>query len=97
MPTRGCVILSLAGRDRGRLLAVLAVDPDGFLRVADGKERPVTRPKRKNPRHTADTGQRLEESLMATNRALRRALALAGAAKALPSSGTDGLNTGGGY
>lgn len=42
--------------------------------VADGKERPIQRPKRKNPRHVAQTRRTLGEKAMATNRELRRAL-----------------------
>lgn len=75
MLQRGRVVLSLAGRDKDRLLAVLAVDPAGYLLVADGKERPLERPKRKNPRHVAQTRRVLGEAAMATNRELRRALA----------------------
>ena len=52
MLTRGCVILSLAGRDKGRLMAVLQIDTDGTLWVADGKERPLARPKRKTVSYT---------------------------------------------
>ena len=98
MLTRGCVILSLAGRDKGRLMAVIKADTDGTLWVADGKERPLARPKRKNPRHAAEIRRRLEESSMATNRELRRALALIGGGEpAYRPSGRDGSNTGGGY
>ena len=74
MLQRGRVVLSLAGRDKDRLMAVLAVEPDGYLMVADGKERPIQRPKRKNPRHVAQTRRTLWEKAMATNRELRRAL-----------------------
>ena len=73
MLQRGRVVLSLAGRDKDRLMAVLAVEPDGYLMVADGKERPIQRPKRKNPR-VAQTRRTLGEKAMATNRELRRAL-----------------------
>lgn len=66
MLQRGRVVLSLAGRDKDRLLAVLAVDPAGYLLVADGKERPLERPKRKNPRHVAQTRRVLGEAAMAT-------------------------------
>ena len=43
----GRVVVSLAGRDKGRLLAVTGVNEKGVL-VCDGKERPVERPKLKN-------------------------------------------------
>ena len=75
MLQRGRVVLSLAGRDKDRLMAVLGEAPDGGVLVADGKERPLQRPKRKNPRHAALAGCTVSEAAMATNRELRRALA----------------------
>ena len=71
---RGCVVRSLAGKDKNRLLVVVAPDGQAVL-LADGKGRPLERPKRKNVRHVALTALRLSESEMATNRGLRRALA----------------------
>jgi ribosomal protein L14E/L6E/L27E len=73
MLEEGSVVVSLAGKDKNALLAVVTIAPDGLL-VADGRHRPVQRPKRKNPRHVADTGRRLTRERMATNRELRRAL-----------------------
>lgn len=71
---RGCVVRSKAGRDRGNFLAVLAVEEDRLV-VADGKERPIERPKRKNVRHVAGTLVRLDEETLEANGRLRRALA----------------------
>ncbi len=56
------------------MLAVLKVTPEGVW-VADGRKRPIERPKRKNPRHLVPTGACVDETSMATNRELRRALA----------------------
>ena len=70
------MVVSTAGRDGGQMLAVLRAGSDG-LWLADGKRRPLGRPKRKNPRHIRATGLTLAESAMATNRELRRALAAA--------------------
>ncbi|MBO4894691.1 MAG: KOW domain-containing RNA-binding protein [Clostridia bacterium] len=70
----GRVVVSLAGRDKGRLLAVTGVSEKGVL-VCDGKERPVERPKLKNVKHLRALDIRLEEEKLATNRALRKALA----------------------
>ena len=74
---KGSVVVSLSGKDKDSLLAVLAVvdTEEGRVLVADGKHRPVERPKKKNPLHVRDTGQLLAEDTMATNRAIRRALA----------------------
>ena len=74
MLEKGSVVRSLAGRDKDRLLAVMAITDDA-VRVCDGKERPLENPKRKNPRHLADTGLRLPPEAAVSNRALRKALA----------------------
>lgn len=71
---RGRVVVSLAGRDEGQTMAVLRAQ-GAAVWVADGKRRPLERPKRKNARHVAAVASRLEEPSMATNRELRRALA----------------------
>ena len=74
MLQRGQVVRSAAGRDAGRLMAVLAAGEEGVW-IADGRERPLQRPKRKNPRHVVPEKAGLDEPSMATNRELRRALA----------------------
>lgn len=78
MLKRGSVVISLRGRDSERMMAVLEVTPDGVW-VADGRKRPIQRPKCKNPRHVAPVGAVVGESSMATNRELRLALAAAAA------------------
>ena len=47
---QGTVVMSTAGRDKGYLLCVVG-EEDGYVLLCDGKERPLERPKRKNPRH----------------------------------------------
>lgn len=49
---KGMVVRSLAGRDKGYLLVFLGYEGEVAL-VADGRERPLERPKKKNPRHLA--------------------------------------------
>lgn len=73
MLERGTVVYSAAGRDKGRLLAVVGTD-NGWVFVCDGKERPLHRAKRKNPRHLIRTEYRLDEESLATDLKLRRAL-----------------------
>ena len=46
----GTVVKSLAGRDKGYLLCVVG-EEGGCILVCDGKERPLGRPKKKNPKH----------------------------------------------
>ncbi len=70
---KGQVVRSLAGRDKGFLLAVVSAD-GGAVTLADGKRRPLERPKAKNVRHIVATPARLTSEQMATNRGLRRAL-----------------------
>lgn len=73
MLERGAIVLSLSGRDKGRLLAVVE-GGEKSVRVCDGKERPVERPKLKNIRHLEPTGKRLGDEELKTNRALKKAL-----------------------
>ena len=73
MLERGTVVCSTAGRDNGRLLAVVGTD-NGWVFVCDGKERPLHRAKRKNPRHLIRTEYRLDEESLATDLRLRRTL-----------------------
>jgi hypothetical protein len=47
---------------------------DGLILVADGKARPLERPKRKNCRHLLKTGRSLNEEEIISNKSLRRAL-----------------------
>ncbi len=73
---RGRVVKSTAGRDSGKLLAVMQADEKTVL-VCDGKERPVDRPKRKNIRHIVPTRIILTEDELRGNKALKKALASA--------------------
>ena len=75
------IVRSNAGRDKGKLFAVLAVEGE-YLLLADGKSRKVESPKRKKRRHvlfvSADE-TRLAEKIKCeekiTNSELRRTLA----------------------
>ena len=44
------VVISTAGRDKGELFYVIA-EEDQFLLLANGKDRPLDRPKRKKRKH----------------------------------------------
>ena len=70
---KGSVVRSMAGRDKGNLLCVVG-ESDKFFILADGKERPLQKPKRKNKKHVAATGLGLSEQQMSANKALKRAL-----------------------
>ena len=73
---RGEVVISLMGRDKNTLLAVMDSN-EQFVYVCDGKARPLHNPKRKNPRHIVSAGQILSESDLLSNRSLKKALAIA--------------------
>lgn len=70
---KGCVVKSVAGHDGGRFYVVLSL-ADGFAVIADGKERKLERPKRKNLRHLRPTNTVLDVETLTTNNKLRRAL-----------------------
>lgn len=66
----GSVVAANAGRDKGRYFVAVAAG-GGFVYIADGKERRLEKPKRKNAKHISPAGARVElEGL--TNRKLRR-------------------------
>ncbi|MBP3854653.1 MAG: KOW domain-containing RNA-binding protein [Ruminiclostridium sp.] len=69
---KGTVVISRAGRDKGYPLAVVGFE-DKFVLVADGKERPLSRPKKKNPMHLAVTKKTVSVEGV-SDKALRRAL-----------------------
>lgn len=73
MPEYATLALSLSGRDKDQLLAVVREDDRGVW-LADGKRRPLERPKCKNPRHIRLLPDSISREAMTTNRALRRAL-----------------------
>jgi ribosomal protein L14E/L6E/L27E len=65
----GTIVISKAGRDKGRYAVVVGYD--GYALIADGKERPLANPKRKNPKHITLTDQTVNiENL--TDKQLRR-------------------------
>ena len=75
------IVRSDAGRDKGKLFVVLAVEGE-YLLLADGRSREVESPKRKKRRHVlfvAEDESRLSEKIKGeeriTNSELRRTLA----------------------
>ena len=73
LPARGTIICSKAGRDNGKFMIVLGSEK-GMILVADGKERPLERPKLKNIKHISLTSHTVSEEQMLTNRSIRHAL-----------------------
>ncbi len=71
----GRIVCSKAGRDKGYFMVVVKIEGD-FLYVADGKERPLERPKRKNAKHLILTNTVLANDSFKTNKQLKKALAV---------------------
>ncbi len=67
------VVKSIAGRDRGEYFAVVGEMP-GFVLIANGKSRPLIRPKRKKTKHIEMTSYKLCNKSLTTDRKLRTAL-----------------------
>ena len=75
MLQKGIVVVSRAGRDRGRLLVVVGAK-DGRVLCADGKKRKLLSPKPKNISHISGIDAFIDLSSVKTDRDLRRQLAL---------------------
>ncbi len=67
--TRGSVVIAKAGRDKGRAFVVVDLPDCRTALIADGKTRPLERPKRKNIIHLQATA--LQVDCIKTNRQLR--------------------------
>ena len=68
----GRVVISSAGHDSGRRMVVTGAD-GGFVFVADGKERKLDSPKKKNIKHVHATSDSVELEGM-TDKRLRQTL-----------------------
>lgn len=68
----GLVVYVAAGKEQGGFYMVTEVG-EGYVTLADGKRRPLEKPKRKNLRHIRLTDTQWEPEGM-TNRALRSKL-----------------------
>lgn len=69
---KGSVVIAKAGRDKGRAFAVTDVISEREVFIADGKSRPLERPKRKNVIHLQATSTVIDHAT--TNRQLRNLL-----------------------
>lgn len=72
MIAAGSVVISGAGHDCGRAMLVVRIDGD-FIFVADGKERKLEKPKKKNQKHVRVTNRVIDPDGL-TDRKLRRTL-----------------------
>lgn len=58
----GTVVMSLAGHDKGSMYVVLGREGN-FLLVCDGKNKLLSKPKKKNLRHLKNTGLYIDLSV----------------------------------
>ena len=78
----GNIVLSKAGRDKGRYFIVLKIVDENFVLIADGDLRKVDNPKLKKCKHLKNTEktsericEKLKEGIRVTNPDLLRELA----------------------
>jgi len=83
VPVPGMIVRSKAGRDCGKLFAIVGVLDPPFVYVADGDIRKIDKPKRKNLKHVELTGtmsallvKKLEDKIRITNADIRKAIVL---------------------
>lgn len=69
---KGSVVIAKAGRDKGRAFVVTDMIDARTVLIADGKSRPLERPKRKNVIHLQATSTVIDR--VTTNRQLRNLL-----------------------
>ena len=69
----GTVVKAMAGRDKDKFFCIVERS-QGSVLLADGKSRPLEKPKRKNERHVQATTTILDLELVGTNKKLKAAL-----------------------
>lgn len=74
MLQKGSIVRVIAGHDKHRFYVVLDADLNEVL-LADGKVRPLEKPKRKNQKHVQVTQSALNLSEITSNKRLRKELA----------------------
>ena len=70
----GQVVCVRQGRGKGRFYVVLGTDRAGWYLLANGSDRPLVNPKRKNPLHVRKTRVRLTIDGFQTDKQLQAAL-----------------------
>ena len=69
--TRGTVVRSIAGHDKGKWYVIISVH-DRYADATDGKSRTINHPKRKNLIHLAPTVTVLSEYEMNSDESIRK-------------------------
>ncbi len=68
----GSVVKSCAGRDKDSFFVAVGIS-GGFVEIANGKERKLEKPKRKNIKHISPTGSLISMEAL-TNKKLKKVL-----------------------
>ena len=68
----GMIVRSMAGRDKGKFMVVVSME-NGFVYLADGKERKLDSPKKKNAKHVSLTRTEVSTENL-TDKGLRKLL-----------------------
>ena len=68
----GMIVRSMAGRDKGKFMVVVSMEK-GFVYLADGKERKLSSPKKKNEKHISMTKTAVSTENL-TDKGLRKLL-----------------------
>ncbi|SEP26147.1 KOW domain-containing RNA-binding protein [Propionispora vibrioides] len=78
----GQLVTSIAGRDHGTGYLVVAIDSSSYIYVANGRNHPIAKPKKKNIRHVkvlqsvaTVLTKKLAEGETVTDEAVRQAIA----------------------
>lgn len=71
--TKGMVVRTKAGHDKGNFFVVLGIE-NGFAMIADGRYRPISKPKRKNLVHLSKTNTVIPEQFLNNDSDIRREL-----------------------
>lgn len=69
----GSIVKSAAGHDKNRFYMVTAIE-DSFVYIADGRERKLLKPKKKNIKHVDVTSMVLDINTVETDKKLRELL-----------------------
>lgn len=67
----GQLVVSTAGRDKGKPFLIIGLEGPGYVLIADGRRRGVKRPKMKNVRHVRGHGAVAEEVAQILNNGRR--------------------------
>lgn len=57
----GDLVISTAGRDKGKFYLVVKIDNKDYIQVSDGDKKRIESPKRKNIKHVRQVGYHFKE------------------------------------